>query len=277
MHCILKFRKAAAFCAIISSALLSSCHQDSSPLSADDNGGYASDASRIEWVTDDVISMADAAGSVYNGAYIAPASCATVATDTVSNPHTLTIRFGNQNCRGFDGRERRGTIIVTYTGRYSDSGKLHTITYDNYYINNNQLTGSVNLVRVDTTVAGNWYYKVQVNDSLDMNPDPLKSEYILWKGNLVRKWLAGFNSTDRNQEVFSVSGIATLTRQNGHVFSFGIATPLQVAMNCDFVEAGVVNVGGYQGPRVLNYGSGTCDAIAQLAIGANTYQIPLTK
>lgn len=289
MHFNLDFIKT-ALCAIVSTVMFSACTKNNgSGLSTDDNGGYASDASRIEWINNDVISIADAAGSVYNGAYLrttqttALGTCATVGVDTIANPHTLTIRFGDKDCEALDGRKRRGTIIVTYTGPYDQAGNLHTVTYDHYYINDHQLMGNVKLVRVDTTVAGNWYYKVQVDDTLDMNPDPLKSEYIQWKGNLVRKWVAGFginganNSGDRADDVFSISGAATLTRQNGHVYSFGITTPLQVALNCDFVEAGVVNVGGYEGTRVLNYGSGNCDANAQIAIGPTVYQIPLTK
>src|SRR4051812_3552251 len=96
----------------------------------DDNGGYASDASRIEWVNNDVISIADAAGLLYNATYIS--SCATVATDTISaGNHVLIIRFGTggvggvttaaDDCIGIDGRKRRGTIIVSYTGHYFDS------------------------------------------------------------------------------------------------------------------------------------------------------------
>jgi hypothetical protein len=285
MRCNPNFKKA-AFVAVVSSFLFSACKQEGSSLSSDDNGGYASDASRIEWINNDVISMADAAASVYNGAYIrttqttALGTCARVATDTVSNPHTIKILFGSSDCTALDGRARRGTIIVAFNGRYTDTAQLHTITYDNYFIGGHQVMGSILTTRVDTTVAGSWYYKVQTNDSLDMNPGSGNSKYIVWKGNLVRKWAAGMGvngSGDRSDDVFSISGAATLTRQNGHVYSFGIRTPLQFAMNCDYAESGVVEVGGYEGTRVLSYGDGGCDANAQVSIGSANYQIFLSK
>jgi hypothetical protein len=267
---------------------------DGNLTDVDDNGGYASDASRIEWINNDVISIADAAGLVYNGAYLRTThttlgSCATVGTDTVSaGPHTLVIRFGtssggsnsvNDDCVCLDGRKRRGTIIVSYNGRYFDYGQVHTITYDNYYINDNQLTGSVRTILSDTTVTGNWHYNVSVNDSLNMSPDPLKSEFIVWNGTFDRKWINGASTlTDRNDDGFLVSGNATLTRPNGHQFTFNISSPLQVMMNCDYIETGIVNVSGYQGSRVLNYGNGTCDANAQVSTGGTTvYNFTLVK
>ena len=256
------------------------CKKDSgSSLSdGDDNGGYASDASRIEWINNDVIQLAEVAGTVYNGIYMAP--CATVATDTVTDPHTLIIRFGGTNCTCLDGRKRKGSIIISYSGRFLDTNKMHTITYDNYYVNDNQLTGSVKTIRVDTTITGNWFYKVYVNDSLNMSQDPKNSQFVVWMGNLVRKWTKGNvkNNLDRSDDVFSISGAATLTRPNGHTFSFGIATPLQFATSCDYAESGRVNVAGLNGGvRILNYGEGGCDPSAQLTIGVNNYNIALLK
>lgn len=244
----------------------------------DDRIGYASDASRIEFANNDVISLADQAGTLYNAEYIRGTStCATVATDTVSIPHTLIIRFGSTNCECADGRKRRGGIIISYNGHYADAGQMHTITYDNYYVNDNHLTGSVKVTKIDTTVTGDWYYKVQVNDSLNVSPDPLQSKITVWSGSLVRKTIGGMLTNDRNDDVFSVSGSATLTRPNGHVFSFNIATPIQFATSCDFAESGVVNVTGYSGSRVLNYGGGNCDASAQLNIDQHVYQLTLSK
>jgi hypothetical protein len=270
----------------VSMLLMTACNPTSiNELSNDDdNGGYASDLSRVEWANDDAISIADAAGSVFNGAYMRTTQntighCCTVGTDTNHSPHVLTIRFGPTDCECLDGRKRRGTILVSYNNQYNDTNSTHTITFDNYYVNGNRLTGTIKTIRIDTTVLGNWYYKVLVNDSLDVSPDPLNSLYIIWQGNLVRKWAQGYTTgATRADDVFSISGNTTLTRPNGHQFSCDISAPLQFALGCDFAQAGVVNVTGYNPPmRVLNYGSGTCDAMAQVNIGINVANINLTK
>ena len=196
MHFNSNFRKGTLFIAafMILFAACKRASKDDNYLSDDDDRiGYAADISRIELANDDVISLADQAGTLYNATYIRKDnnSCATVATDTVSAIHTLIIRFGNTNCECADGRKRRGAIIISYTGKYSDTGKMHTITYDNYYVNDNHLTGTVKVTRVNTTVTGDWYYRVQVNDSLNMSPDPLQSKFVIWSGSLTRKWIGG--------------------------------------------------------------------------------------
>jgi hypothetical protein len=280
MHCISNFRKG-AFLIAIAMLLFTACSKPSnnSLSDEDDDGGYASDASRIELINNDVISIADVAGALYNGIYLA--NCATVATDTISIPHTLIVRFGPSECVCLDGRKRKGAIIISYTGRYQDTNKLHTITYDNYYVNGNQLTGFVQTTRIDTTLTGKWFYNVYVNDSLNMSQDPKNSQFVTWRGNLVRRWIKGdvMGAPDRNDDVFTISGAASLTRPNGHTFAVGIASPLQVAIGCDYIQAGEVNVSGLKGGRVLNYGTGTstCDANAQLNIGVNFYPLVLVK
>jgi hypothetical protein len=133
------------------------------------------------------------------------------------------------------------------------------------------------VTRVDTTVTNNVYYNLLVNDTLDMNPDPLQSQNIVWTGSLTRKWVLGDSTNDRSDDVFSVSGSAKLTRPNGHVFTAAISTPLQFSIGCDFAQSGVINVTGYDGLRVLNYGTGNCDNAAQLNIAQHVYQLTLTK
>lgn len=265
--------------AIVFSGCKSAITDDNYLANDDDRTGYASAASRIEFANCDVIALADQAGTIYNAEHIRmPGStCATVAVDTVNTPHTLIIRFGNEDCLCADGRKRRGSIIVSYNGRYLDNNRLHTITYSNYYLNGNQLTGTVKLTRIDTTVTGDWYYNVQVNDTLNMSPDPIQSKYIVWSGNLIRRWVGGDQTNERDDDYFTVAGNATLTIPNGHVFNFDISTPLQFATSCDFAQSGVVNVTGYTGSRILNYGSGLCDNAAQLNIGVHIYQLTLEK
>ncbi len=245
----------------------------------DDRIGYATDANRIEFANNDVISLADQAGILYNAEYIRSSTsrCATVAVDTVNQPHTLIIRFGDNDCLCADGRKRRGAIIVSYAGRYLQNGDVKTITFNNYHLDGNRLMGAIKMTRVDTAVTGDPFYVVQVNDTMDVNPDPLQSKYLVWTGNLLRKWVGGDKTSDRNDDYFSVAGNATLTRPNGHKFDFNISTPLQFGTSCDFAQSGVVNVTGYTGNRILNYGNGTCDNQAQLNIGVNIYQLTLEK
>ncbi len=268
-------------CAI---ALFGACKKGTSnPIQdTDDNGYYAGEASRAEWINNDVLSLADVAGNYYNGSYMRTTStfgnCASVATDTVNNPHTLIIRFGNTNCKCLDGRYRRGTIIISYDGKYNDQYNIHTLTYQDYYVNDYKVAGNIKYSRIDTTVTGNWYYNVKMDDTI-LTPNLSR---IVWRGSLVRKWIAGYNTGEREDNVYSISGAATLIRPNGHQFSFDIATPLTVSNECDYISSGKVNVFGYgKTYRVLDYApsntsaTGECDNVAQLNADGHIYPLKM--
>ncbi len=276
--------KKGALLIAFSCLIFSGCQKgDSNVLTdADDNGGYAHDVSKLEWLSNDAISLADAAGNYYNAVYMRTTdtlntfgSCATVATDTLGAQKTLIIRFGNQNCECLDGRNRRGTILIQYSGHYNDSNSTHTITFQDYYVNDEQFAGTIKATRVDTTVTGRWYYNITADESLITTPNQI----VTWKGSLVRKFIAGYTTGRRDDDVFSISGGATLTRANGHIFTFDLQTPLQFALNCDYCEAGVANVTGYNGARQLDYSVsssttiGGCDNVGKLTINGHIYTI----
>ncbi|MBC7552607.1 MAG: hypothetical protein H7257_01375 [Taibaiella sp.] len=282
MFCNQVLKKGSLFIAF-SLLLFTACKKtESNPLSdADDNGGYASDASHIEWLNNDAISIADAAGNFYNGVYMRTTNtfgaCAIVAPDTLHSPHIITIYFGDVNCKCADGRNRRGNIIISYDSTYNKNGQTHTITFDHYYVNDVQLAGNVKVTRVDTTIVGNWYYKVKVDESMVTTPNQI----IYWQGTLVRKWVSGYATGERGDNIFSISGVASLTRANGHKYVFNIATPLQFALDCDYCQSGVVDIAGYSGSRQLDYsvsnGSavGQCDNVAKLNITGRIYPLKL--
>ncbi len=263
---------------------LAACKRDNSNnsnpalTSADDNGGYASDAAKSEQTSNDVISIADAAaatsGSNLRTTGTTIGGCATVTNDTTVTPHVLTINFGTTDCTCLDFKNRRGEIIVTYSGHYKDSGSTHTITYSNYYVNDNQVMGSKTVTNMGTNSSGQVYYNVTVNDSLNIGGDSV----ITWVGNRVRTWQAGYSTPERSDDQYLITGTTTLTRANGHVFTFDITSPLQVANNCPFIEAGTVDISSTtfaSSPHILDYGTGNCDAEAQLTIGTHTYNISL--
>ena len=60
-----------------------------------------------------------------------------------SDLDTIIVDFGDgypDDCLKY-GKERRGKIIITYTGKYRDSLSVITTTFDQYYVNNNWIQG----------------------------------------------------------------------------------------------------------------------------------------
>ena len=90
--------------------------------------GFASEHATSEQTFTDVQNIADQASSVSSGSSLgfktSGSGCATVT----KTPGMTVIDFGTTDCLCKDGRTRRGKIIVTYTGAYTDLGSVHTIT-----------------------------------------------------------------------------------------------------------------------------------------------------
>ena len=177
-----------------------------------------------------------------------------------------------------DMRNRKGQLIVTYTGHYKDSNSTHTITTSNYFVDDYQVIFHKTVTNKGTNASGQVWYTVTVNDSVVLAADSI----ISWTGNRTRTWLAGYSTADRSDDVYAIGGTTTLTRANGHVFTCTIssAAPLKIALACRWIESGILTVSSSTfagGDRTLDYsyGGGGCDDKALLTIGSHTYVITL--
>ena len=252
------------------------CHK--SPASVDN--GYAAEQATTEKTFSDIQSIADQASTLSSGSHIAYRTTGTTAlgcATVTKTGNTITIDFGGTDCTCLDGRTRRGKIIVTYTGGYMDSGSVHTITFDNYYQNDNKVTGTKTVTYIGYNTSGQPTYDVTINGSVTLNGGGTISAN--WSR--TRTWTQGYNTpTDFTDDVYSVSGHGTLVRANGAQVTADIpvATPLIFAFGCRWIEAGTINFtlpGG--ATRSLNYGNTpVCDAQAQLTLPNGTiYNITL--
>ena len=269
---------------ISSSLLFTSCKKDSSK---DSDVEAAESSALAEASFNDVTTISDQAalsGSVnMRVAGDAAANredgslgsgCATVSFDTVNTPHAIIIDFGTTNCICNDGRTRRGKINLSYTGRYKDAGTVITISFTNYFVNDNQLTGTKKITNQGLNNAGNLVYKIEVNGQV------IKANNggtISWVSTREREWTAG-SSTPLilSDDAYSITGSATGTIASGKSYTITIKTALVRKMSCRFFESGVVDVTPEGKPtRTLDYGNTGCDANATVSILGYTFPIIL--
>lgn len=256
---------------------LASCDRNKTDDTAAE-GGYGTDNARLEQTFDDVQNIADQAattGTLSNYKVEANilSNCATITHDTTVTPHVLTIDFGSTNCLCMDGRYRRGQIIVTYNGHYRDSGYVHTITFNNYFVNNHQVTGTKTVTNMGHNPAGNLYYNISVNGSIILANN---GGTLSWTSSRTRTWVAGEGTATRSDDVYEITGNASITRPNGNTFTMNITAPLKVALNCYWIEQGTIQMTAANGVvRTLDYGNGNCDNQATVTMNGNTYYITL--
>ena len=100
------------------------CHRERNK-----NNIVARDAAFAEQIYGDVFNIVNQVASNTDGIRTLDLPCVdTIIVDTISFPKTVVIDFGEDDCYGNDGRNRKGKILVSLTGRYSQEGTVITVT-----------------------------------------------------------------------------------------------------------------------------------------------------
>jgi len=257
------------------------CHRlngDSTVVDSD-VANAASDKSQLEQANTDAENISDNAyssGSAFlrSGSLTELGGCVTVTNDTTVTPHVLTIDFGS-GCIGTDGRLRSGKIIVAYSGHYKDSASSHTISFSNYYVDSNRLSGYKTVTNMGRNSSGQYYYDISISDTIFITGT---SNYISSNSTRTRIWTNGYSTATRMDDEYDIYGTDTLYRSaTGKTVyaSTSASDPLHVAVNCRWIESGTLTITLPSGTRYINFGSGTCDRMATYTVGTHTYYITL--
>jgi hypothetical protein len=257
---------------------LSACRKEKDGANSDE-GGYASDQAKMEQTFNEIEDISDEAvttGSLSNFKMTAPIAlgpCATVSFDTLNTPDTVIIDFGPVNCLCADGRNRRGKIIVSYTGHYRDSGSVRIVTFNNYFVNDNQVLGSKTVTNMGHNSNGNTFFNISVTGSIVFaNNQGTRS----WTSTRTRTWIAGENTQPRLDDAYEITGSGMVVRANGDTVQISIVTPLLKAVACHWIKQGTVQISPSNKPvRLLNYGNGNCDNQATLTVNNVVHNITL--
>jgi hypothetical protein len=265
-----------------SAFIFTGCRKDDDE---DNDTSSAGDNAFAESTYNDVVNISDEAG--YNGSLsnyrtggetAILTSCATISFDSINgaDQDTIHINFGSVNCSCNDGRERRGEILVYYSGQYRDSNSTHTIAFNNYFVNDNQVLGTKTVTNLGHNAAGNLVYDISVNGQIILANN---GGTVTWTSQRQREWTAGESTLAWSDDMYSVTGSASGTGANGHSFTVQITSPLirNMAIGCrrHFVQGVFVLTPDNKPARTVDFGSGACDNIATVTINNHTYTITL--
>ena len=199
--------------------------------------------------------------------------CATVTASGTAFPVTVTVDFGS-GCKSADNITRSGSITYVFSGRLSTPGTVISATFNNYVVNGYQLGGTYSITNTSTgntlslttaVVGGTITY-------------PNDSSYS-FSGTKTVTYVSG-DSTNLSTYVFNVTGGYTIANANtGESLTTTVTTPLVRKFNCPFIVSGIASFAYTKGAitvnGTLNYGDGTCDDSAVIAVGAFTKTITL--
>ena len=204
---------------------------------------------------------------------IRSSSCATssiVPADTFTFPKTLTINFGTTDCSCYDGNQRRGTIVATFSGKYRDSLTVIYVNLSNYYHNGNPVFMSgFTITNKGRNRAGHLTYLLNIQNAT-VNPP---NGSISWSCNQNAEWIAGESTVSNySDDVYSITGTSTGRGIDANSFTSTINSPLIIALNCAYIEQGSYTLTPANlSERIVDFGNGNCDSKATISLNGKSY------
>lgn len=263
-------------------SLLASCQRDEEfeQGTEQEEEQILESSSTSEDASDDALEISALAETqlAIEGGRVSNDLCATITHDALN--HRIIIDFGD-GCVGPYGRERRGKIIVTYSSELGDSIANRIITFEDYFVNNKGVTGTIELRDIEINAQGNLQCTKRLVDLTIWYPN---GQRVCFNGQRIREWLAGAGDDNRFNNIYRITGSVTGRWTTGRTFTHVIVEPIIADWSCaaqgNFARvSGVVevtNLGGYkERRRVVNYGNGECDNIIVITTFRRTYNLTI--
>ncbi|MBC7865777.1 MAG: hypothetical protein IAF38_22580 [Bacteroidia bacterium] len=244
----------------------------------DTDTSAARDYASTETVYTDAQDIAVEAGKyAANSSYTFPYSCATISLSGAAGtyPITATVDFGTTNTTCFNGKTRKGTITVVFTGAYDQPSSQMTVTFTNFYVNDNKVNGTLTISNLTINGSGNLTQTYAISSGSVLYSD---GSTATLSGSLSMEWTAGRGTLSYTDDVFMISGNATGVSTSGTSYSMTIGNRIMISGACKYITQGTVTlaISGKEN-RTINFGTGACDNSVTVSIGSKEYTVALRE
>lgn len=248
---------------------LTACRKEKEETPLDLDYTSAGDNARAEDYFNDMLYQSDEAAK-NNGLRDTDDPCAPIVTiDLVAMPHTMLIDFGDVNCTALNGRERRGQILVTFTGPYADPGTVITITPQDYYLNDHHVQGTKTVTNMGLDVNDHPYFAVQVDGTVTAPDASWTAEHHATR---TRTWIQGDDTPTPFDDVYLITGNGNGINRLAVAYTLTITEALRVEIGCPWIVSGALEItpAGHA-TRYVDFGSGSCDAVVTVTVSGYTF------
>lgn len=173
-------------------------------------------------------------------------------SDTVF-PKTITIDYGT-GAVDKRGHFKQGKIIISLSDSITHAGAVYSIVYQNFYIDSVQINYNATLTNKGLNASNQWVIESNSEQSYTKN-----GESSVKKNQETITWVAGFATTDKNDDVYYKSGSGSVVINDTATYSRVITTPLLYDASCKYIKSGVVELTRNGTITTIDYGSGECD------------------
>lgn len=198
-------------------------------------------------------------------------TCATVTVSSDTFPKTITIDYGTSGCASQHGNVKTGKIIIEVTDTIINAGAVKSIVYSDFYVNGNNVEGSGTIQNLGKNSKGNWVLATNTDFTFTDSSNNLAKEVY----NDTIEWVSGFETADKTDDVYYKTGDGSITLNDTIAYSRTITTPLLMDNTCGYIISGVETLYKNGSAVIIDYGDGTCDAVATVTIDGTTEEISL--
>jgi hypothetical protein len=265
---------------LMTTVFFSSCKDENeNPVTEQEEVEIVNQSSSSENLADEELTAVDEE-LVLNpqGGRIAGTGCAVVTWNEEAK--TVTLDFGD-GCVGIYGRERSGKIIITYGGEFGDHLANRVISFENYFVNNKQITGTIELRDFNTDDNGHLTAtRKRINLAMHF-PD---GNTFTTNGSTTVTWIEGGGDDDLSNDVLSITGAYEGISSRGRTITHTIIEPVIVNYSC-YADGGFARVdgkieikiaGARERVRTIDFGDGTCDQTITVTINGKILTVTLS-
>lgn len=191
-----------------------------------------------------------------------------VTIDTSVSPRTMNVYYGETNYLCLDGNYRRGTINVSWTGRYRADGTIISITFDKFYQNDNLVEGTKTVTNVGRNTNGKMVFTIVVNGKITNTAGTSHT----WNSNRTRTWIEGEGTPVVTDDIYEITGTTSGVNRNGISYTSTITEKLRVDLGCEWrITSGVIEITpSGKSMRKVDFGNGACDKIITVTVNGKT-------
>jgi len=192
-------------------------------------------------------------------------------------PIELTIKYldGGELCS--DGRTRGGTIKALISSPYSDSGSIVNVSFESFYIDDQYLSGTMDIVNVGNVGLLPVFTKSIKEAWLRRDALGNSRQEIYFNSEQQVIWGIGRDTYNNSlDDEFRATGSGSGRNTFGNFFEAKITDPLISRVSCVYESAGKVTLDqNTLATRFMDYGNGCDNAITVTFSGSTeTLSIP---